>query len=140
MSALPELVADVFRRAHALTPADWDVVGEMYAPDMEFSDPIQTFRGRERFLEMNRHLMRKLEVFRFDDVRAAGDEPYFFVSWAMTMKLPWMPAMRTRGVTEIESVDGVIVRHVDHWDLLGTMMGGFPIAGALYRRIVRVLG
>lgn len=140
MSALPERVAEAFRRAHTLSAADWDALGEFYAPDVVFSDPIQTLHGRDRFLEMNRDLMRRLEVFRFDDVRSAGDEPHFFVSWTMTMKLRRMPEMRARGVTEIDTADGLIVRHVDHWDLLGTVMGGIPVAGALYRRLVRLLG
>lgn len=138
------LDADRLRELFAAGPFDESVNAALaphYAEDVVFTDPIQTVRGRDAFLAMNRRLIRRARSIRFDarHVAQRGDE--VFITWTMTMepRLP-APTLVVEGVTHVTLRDGLVWRHTDYWDLLGSVMGSVPLVGAAYRAVVRLAG
>jgi hypothetical protein len=138
------LDADLLRELFTSGPFDESVntaLAPYYAEDVVFSDPIQTVRGREAFLAMNRRLIRRARSIRFvaRHVAQQGDE--IFITWTMTFKprLP-APALVIEGVTHVTLRGGRVWRHTDYWDLLGSVMGSLPLLGTVYRAIVQRLG
>jgi len=112
-----------------------------YADDVVFTDPIQTVRGRDAFVEMNRRLIRRAREIRFEARAMAQEGDEVFITWTMVMraKLP-SPPLRIDGVTHCTLRDGRVATHRDYWDLLGSMMGVIPLAGPVYRAAVALLG
>lgn len=140
----PPLDAERFRELFADGPFDASVndrLGPYYAEDVVFTDPIQTVRGRDQFFAMNLRLIGRARSIRFDVRHLAqrGDE--IMAVWTMTMSpKPFGPTVTIDGVTHVTLRDGLVWRHTDYWDLLGSVMSAIPLVGAVYRAIVRQLG
>jgi ketosteroid isomerase-like protein len=138
------LDADALRELFAGAPFDESVneaLAPYYAEDVVFTDPIQTVRGRTAFLAMNRRLVRRARSIRFDarSIAQRGDD--IFITWTMTMTpRPIGPTLVIDGVTHVTLRDGLVWRHTDYWDLLGSMMDAVPFAGSVYRAVVRLAG
>ena len=140
----PPLTAARFRELFASGPFDEATVLRLvpyYTDDVVFTDPIQTVRGLDAFIAMNRRLLSRAKEIRFEvrDMAESGDQ--IFVTWVMTMraKLP-APVIRVEGVTHVTLRDGKVAVHKDYWDLLGSVMDTIPIVGTIYRAIVGLFG
>jgi ketosteroid isomerase-like protein len=142
---MPEpITPEIFRALFSAQPFDAaaiDRVAPYYADDVVFIDPIQTVRGREEFLEMNKRLIRRAKSLRFDVHTLTGDDASLFATWTMhlAMRGP-APTMTIDGVTHCTLRDGRITQHRDYWDLLGAAMNTIPLAGPVYRALVAKLG
>lgn len=138
------LDAETFRALFTATPLDAaaiDRVAPYYTEDVVFIDPIQTVRGRDAFLEMNKRLIARSKEIRFDvhEVTLAGD--HLFATWTMHLRMKGpAPAMRVEGVTHCVLREGRVARHRDYWDLLGSTMASIPLAGVAYKALVAKLG
>ena len=111
----------------------------LYHDDVVFSDPIQTVRGRDRFMAMNRRLVRRSRELRFD-VRNAGETAdSVFLFWTMTLAPRVGPRLVVDGASELRLRDGLVAEHRDYWDLLGTAAGAIPGLRSVYRRAVALL-
>lgn len=140
MSTLPERLVTVFSTFRPDDPASYDALEALYAPDMVFIDPLQRVQGRAGFRAMNERLFRRFAYVRFESVSAVGDEPHFMVSWTMVFRAKLGGEMRAPGVSELRTEGGKVVYHRDHWDILGTVMSGFPHVEPLYKRLTALLG
>jgi limonene-1,2-epoxide hydrolase len=140
----PPLTAERLRDLFAggpFTDAVIDALVPYYADDVVFTDPIQTVRGRDEFVAMNRRLLSRAKHLQFDvrDMAQEGDQ--VFLTWTMTMQpKPVGPELRIEGVTHCVLRDGKVVIHRDYWDLLGSVMDTIPLAGTVYKAAVRLLG
>ncbi|MGC4115446.1 MAG: nuclear transport factor 2 family protein [Myxococcales bacterium] len=105
----------------------------MYAESVVFQDPLQRVVGKGEVLAMNRRLAQRYKTLRFDVSRAvqAGDE--IFLTWTMELCAP----VKYEGTTHLELQDGLIVRHRDYWDLLGSFVDSIPVARVLYHSILK---
>lgn len=144
MSRFEPLTAERFRSLFAAVPFDEaavDRVAPFYADDVVFIDPLQTVRGREDFLAMNKRLLRRAREVRFEVGTVTAEGDHIFATWTMhlTMKAP-APAMRVEGITHCTLRDGRVTLHRDYWDLLGSTMDAIPLAGRVYRAIVAKFG
>jgi len=138
------LDADTLRDLFASGPFDESTnaaLAPYYAEDVVFTDPIQTVRGRGPFLAMNSRLIRRARRIRFEARAVAQQGDEVFITWTMTMepRLP-APTLTIEGVTHATLRDGLVWRHTDYWDLAGSVMGGVPLVGSLYRAAVRMVG
>jgi ketosteroid isomerase-like protein len=140
MSTLPERLAEVLTSFRPDEAASYDALDALYAPDMVFVDPLQRVEGLAGFRAMNERIFRKMRYVRFEDVTPVGDEPHFMLSWTMVFRAKVGGEMRTPGVSELRTEGGKIVHHRDHWDLIGTVMSGFPHLEPIYKRIAAMLG
>jgi limonene-1,2-epoxide hydrolase len=138
------LDAELFRALFTAQPFDdaaIDRAAEHYADDVVFTDPIQTVRGREAFVAMNKRLIARARELRFDVHTVTEGDGQIFATWTMHLKMKGpAPAMRIDGVTHCALRGGKVVSHRDYWDLLGAAMDSVPLAGAVYKALVAKLG
>ncbi len=144
MSTLEPLTAERIRAIFTEGPFDessLDRAAPYYADDVVFTDPIQTLRGRDTFLSMNKRLIKRVKQIRFDMHALASTEECIFMTWTMHVALA-TPAteMHIDGVTHLALRDGRVVRQRDYWDLVGSMMDAIPVAGGVYKALVAKLG
>jgi hypothetical protein len=111
-------------------------VAALYHPDVEFYDPIQTVRGRDAFMAMNRRLIERSRRIAFvtRDVVEGGDQ--VFLTWLMIFAPKLGPEVQFEGVTHIKLREGVIGYQRDYWDLVSSLLRGIPIVGGLYGKVM----
>lgn len=144
MEATPKLTPEYIRSIFSTQPFDEAAVERVipvYADDVVFKDPIQTLRGRDAFVEMNKRLLKRVRELRFDVHAVTADDDNIFIAWTMYVALK-TPAkeMAIDGVTHCTVRDGKVATQRDHWDLVGSMMDAIPVAGTAYRAVVAKLG
>ncbi|MBD2774636.1 DUF2358 domain-containing protein [Iningainema tapete] len=91
----------------------------IYAQEVYFQDPLNKFRGVERYKQM----IKFIETFFLDpkmdlhDIQRQGDtiKTKWTLSW--NTPLPWKPRISIPGWSELrlDSV-GLIVSHIDYWN------------------------
>ena len=122
-------------------PSAVERIGELYAPDVLFQDPIQTVQGLGPFLDTNRRMMaraRSLDVEVRDVFEADGQ---LFVSWRMRYVPKIGLPIPIEGCSHCRvGSDGKIVYHRDYWDLLSSVLDGIPVVAPVYHMLVKKLG
>ncbi len=111
-----------------------------YDEDLVFRDPIQTLRGRDAFARMNRSLADRSRAFRFELHDAAGAGAVAFLRWTMHFTPKLGREMSVEGVSYLRTSDaGLIVEHVDYWDLPSFFASAVPGGAAVLRTVLRPL-
>lgn len=96
-----------------------DQTYSIYAEDVYFQDPLNKFRGVERYKQMIGFIgtwfidpkMDLHNISRKDDVI----ETRWTLSW--NTPLPWKPRIAIPGWSELRlNADGLIVSHIDYWN------------------------
>ena len=95
-----------------------DQTYSIYAEDVYFQDPLNSFRGIERYKQMiafigNLFIEPKLDL---QDIRQSGDkiETRWILSW--TTPFPWKPRIAIPGWSELKlNPAGLITSHIDYW-------------------------
>lgn len=111
MDILEVLQADYQRFPH-------DQTYGIYAEDVYFKDPMNEFRGRDRYQRTIQFIATwfkqpQLELHKIDrqDNQIRSD---WTLSW--TTPLPWQPRIAIAGWSELEVNDQeLIISHVDYW-------------------------
>lgn len=92
---------------------------ELYASDVFFQDPMNRFRGVNKY----RAMIKVIDTIFMDvrmDVHAIGQvgdqiQTRWTLSW--TAPFPWKPRMAVPGRSELKvNSEGLISSHVDYWD------------------------
>jgi hypothetical protein len=139
LEPLAQRLAAVFRELATSPDRAVLEIEALYHPELRFQDPIQSFTGRDAFVAMNLKLTRAMRELSFEVHATAAGSGVIFLAWTMRARPPRGPRLVIPGVTHATVVDGLVVEHVDHWDLLGTFADALPGAGRVYRRIVHTL-
>ena len=108
----------------------------LYHPDVIFTDPLQTLTGRDAFMAMNRKLIARARVCRFDVETWAVRGNDVFLAWLMTYAPRRGPELGFEGTSLLTVRDGLVVLHRDYWDLAGNLLDAVPGVGPLYRKLV----
>ncbi|MDY6938882.1 MAG: DUF2358 domain-containing protein [Cyanobacteriota bacterium] len=92
---------------------------EIYAEDVYFKDPMNEFRGVDRYKETIGFIATWFKNIQLDlhDIRRSGDaiETRWTLSW--NTPLPWNPRISIPGRTELTLNEReAIVSHIDYWD------------------------
>ncbi|WP_138504114.1 DUF2358 domain-containing protein [Nostoc sp. PA-18-2419] len=91
----------------------------LYAPDVYFQDPLNKFRGVNRYKKM----IGFIETFFLNpkmdlhNIQRLGDtiKTEWTLSW--NTPVPWKPHISIPGWSELTlNPDGLIVSHVDYWN------------------------
>ena len=101
---------------------------ELYDEDCEFADPFVSFRGRQRFVDNLANLAggfiteSSTRVIETQVDRGDGGGPASYSTKLLVklrLGLPWSPVLAWPwGVRhEFDSATGLIVRHVESWDV-----------------------
>lgn len=110
-------ILEILKQDYQRFPTDQTY--SIYAKDVLFKDPLNQFRGIERYQQMiafinNWFKEPKLELHK---IQRSGDtiETRWTLSW--TTPLPWKPRIAIPGWSELRlNAEGLIVSHVDYWD------------------------
>ncbi len=123
-------LAERFRDALiALTPATPEAVDAMrplYDPALVFQDPIQKIDGLERFLEMNRKLLKRMRRLEWQVVTTIADDDRILLEWVMRGAPKMGPKIEVAGVSRALVKDGRIFDHRDYWDVGEMFASSFP--------------
>lgn len=110
-------IIEILKQDYQRFPADQTY--SIYAENVYFQDPMNRFRGIERYRQMIGFIGTwfidiKLEL---RDIRRTGDriETRWTLSW--TAPVPWKPRMAIPGWSELKlNAQGLIESHIDYWD------------------------
>ncbi|MEO0378098.1 MAG: DUF2358 domain-containing protein [Cyanobacteria bacterium P01_A01_bin.17] len=92
---------------------------DLYAEDVYFEDPLNKFRGVQRYRKMIQFIQTwfidtQMEVH---DIQQQGDE--ITTRWTLRWQapFPWKPRMEIPGRSELQLNEaGLICSHIDYWD------------------------
>ncbi|NEQ84438.1 MAG: DUF2358 domain-containing protein [Moorea sp. SIO2I5] len=110
-------IAQIIQQDYQRFPADQTY--SIYASDVYFKDPLNQFRGLERYKQMIAFINRWFLEPHLDlqHISESGDtiKTRWILSW--TTPLPWKPRMTIPGWSELKlNAEGLIVSHIDYWD------------------------
>lgn len=110
-------IIEILKRDYEKFPADQTY--SIYAPDVYFEDPMNKFRGIERYKQMIGFINTWFIDLKLDlhDIRQEDDaiETRWTLSW--NTPLPWKPRIFISGWSELKlNPDGLIVSHIDYWN------------------------
>ena len=93
---------------------------DIYAEDVYFQDPMNEFRGVEKYRAMIGFIERwfKQPQLELKSIEQLGSQitTRWTLSW--TTPLPWKPRVSIPGWTEMQlNKQGKIGSHIDHWDI-----------------------
>jgi hypothetical protein len=90
----------------------------IYAKDVFFKDPLNEFRGVNRYKQMIGFIKRWFIDVRMDLYEIKQDNEKILTRWMLSWNapLPWKPRMEISGWSELKVVEGLIVSHIDYWD------------------------
>lgn len=95
-----------------------DQTYSIYAEDVYFQDPLNRFRGVERYKKMIGFINTWFIAPKMDlhDIRCTGDiiKTEWTLSW--NTPLPWKPRIAIPGWSELRlNAEGLVVSHIDYW-------------------------
>ncbi|NJK62892.1 MAG: DUF2358 domain-containing protein [Synechococcaceae cyanobacterium SM2_3_1] len=107
---------NTLRQDYARFPADQTY--SLYAEDVYFRDPLNSFRGRTNYQNMINWMETWFVDIHMDlhEIQQQGDE--VSTEWTLSWRapLPWRPRLQVRGWTEMKlNAQGLIQSHVDYW-------------------------
>jgi len=90
----------------------------IYAQDVYFQDPLNKFRGVERYKQMIKFIKTVFLNTKMDlhEINRVGDtiKTEWTLSW--NTPLPWKPRISISGWSELRlNPQGLIVSHIDYW-------------------------
>ena len=95
-----------------------DQTYSLYAEDVYFKDPMNEFRGRDRYQTMLSFIDTwfRNPLLELHDIQRNGDEIRSDWTLYWTTPLPWQPRIQIPGWSELTlNSDGLIGSHVDYW-------------------------
>lgn len=139
----PEATLQRYARVfEELAPERLDDLAALVDEDVRFVDPFNDLSGREAFLEVFRHMFRRLQqpAFAVSDVALGREAGY--LRWSMTFRgKPGGRLWQIDGLSELRfAEDGRVVAHIDHWDSGAQFYGKLPGLGWLIERVRRRVG
>ncbi|MEO1374378.1 MAG: DUF2358 domain-containing protein [Cyanobacteria bacterium J06635_10] len=90
----------------------------IYADDVYFKDPMNEFKGVERYKQMIQFISTWFLNIKMDvhDIRREGDT--ITTEWTLNWNtpLPWKPRISIPGWSKLGiNSDGLIISHIDYW-------------------------
>ncbi len=109
-----------------------DQTYSIYASDVYFKDPMNEFRGCDRYRQMIGFINTWFINPQLDlhDIQQANDQIRTDWTLSWTTPLPWKPRTQIPGWSELTlNAEGLICAHIDYWhcsklDVLRQQFGG----------------
>jgi hypothetical protein len=111
-------IIEILKQDYQRFPVDQTY--SIYANDVFFKDPLNEFRGLDRYKQMLGFIHTWFINPQLDlhDISQSGDtiKTRWTLSW--TTPLPWKPRISIPGWSELRlNADGLISSHIDYWDI-----------------------
>ncbi|WP_204102313.1 MULTISPECIES: DUF2358 domain-containing protein [Spirulina sp. CCY15215] len=92
----------------------------IYATDVYFKDPINEFRGRDRYhktISFMAHWFKNMNLELHEMTRSHDTiQTQWILSW--TTPLPWQPRITIPGRSELQlNPENLIISHIDYWHI-----------------------
>lgn len=90
----------------------------IYADDVYFKDPLNEFRGRDRYQKMIGFIQTWFKDIKMDlhEIRRGGDTIYTEWTLKWMAPLPWRPRIAIPGRSELQlNEDNQVISHIDYW-------------------------
>jgi hypothetical protein len=90
----------------------------IYADNVYFKDPLNEFRGLDRYKQMIRFIRTWFRDIKMDlhDIRRVEDTIYTEWTLNWTTPVPWQPRIAIPGRSELKlNEKNLIVSHIDYW-------------------------
>lgn len=91
---------------------------EIYADDVCFSDPLNSFKGVNRYQKMIKFMDSFFSDINLELHGIEQEKQVIKTEWTLTMSspLPWKPVLKISGSSELVlNNDLLIVSHCDYW-------------------------
>ncbi len=106
---------EILRADYARFPADQTYA--IYDPEVYFKDPLNEFRGRDRYERTIQFIATWFRdvVMELHQIQQTGDriETEWTLHW--TSPLPWQPRITIPGRSELHLAGDRIIAHIDIW-------------------------
>jgi len=92
----------------------------IYAEDVYFKDPLNQFKGVDRYKQNIDLIARWFEDIELEVRDLKKVEETIYSEWTLYMNspLPWKPRLAIPGKSELKlNSDNLIVSHIDYWDI-----------------------
>ncbi|AFZ35714.1 Protein of unknown function DUF2358 [Stanieria cyanosphaera PCC 7437] len=92
----------------------------IYADDVYFKDPLNEFRGIQRYQTMIGFLGNFFREINLDLHDISLQENCLKTEWTLhlTSPLPWQPRLSIPGWSELKlNQNGLIIAHIDYWHI-----------------------
>ncbi|EDX75015.1 hypothetical protein MC7420_889 [Coleofasciculus chthonoplastes PCC 7420] len=111
-------IIEILKQDYQRFPVDQTY--SIYANTVFFKDPLNEFRGLNRYKQMIGFIQTWFINPQLDlhDISQSGDtiKTRWTLSW--TTPLPWKPRISIPGWSELRlNADGLISSHIDYWDI-----------------------
>ncbi|BAU11230.1 hypothetical protein LEP3755_17230 [Leptolyngbya sp. NIES-3755] len=110
-------LVEALREDYARFPKDQSY--DLYAADVFFQDPMNRFRGVDRYRGMIKFIDTAFLDVRMDVHSIEQIEDQIQTRWTLSWNapLPWKPRMAISGRSELKvNSEGLISSHIDYWD------------------------
>ncbi len=90
----------------------------IYAQDVYFKDPLNEFRGLDRYKQMIQLISTWFLQPRLDLHQIQRQGAQIRTDWTLswTTPLPWKPRIAISGWSELQlNAEGLIIAHIDYW-------------------------
>lgn len=134
------------RFAHAFATLDKNNlhrVGEIYAPEVHFSDPLHNVHGLQAMKDYFGELYANIQDLRFEfhqcESMTAGQG---LLRWTMTYRHPRLAGGRPVSVDGCSCIffrDELVYRHIDYFDAGALIYEHVPLLGSIIRWLKRRL-
>ncbi len=117
-----------------LQQADWSKLGEIYANDIVFRDPVHELRGLVVLEDYFTTLCADLNGCRFEYLDQVASDNAAYLKWVMHFKHPRLgnQAIDVRGVSHIRWSEKIEF-HEDFYDLGAMLYERLPVLGNVTR-------
>jgi len=91
----------------------------IYTPDVYFQDPLNKFRGVDKFQQASAFIEKWFIAVKLDMHEINQSENLITTRWTLhwTAPLPWQPRIAIPGWSELElNPQGLISSHIDYWE------------------------
>ena len=136
----PHSMATVAGFFNELSPAKLESLGDVYAPGVEFHDPLHHIRGLAQLRVVYERIFTQLTEVRVTVSDIHGDDSTGFMLWTMHYKLRGKDRS-IHGTSHLRfAPDGRVAAQHDFWDASFPVYGEAPLLGWAMRRIRRQSG
>ena len=128
-------------RFGSLTPDSLENLSELLDKDIVFTDPFNRIDGSDEFIAVFEHMFEVMREPRFHILDLAASKGAGYIKWRMTGRLKKRPELGVNIVGMSEVVfndDGMLIRHIDHWDSASQLLSQIPVAGWFVRKLMQI--
>lgn len=130
--------AELFR---SLTSDRLKNLSALLNKDVVFTDPFNRIDGPDKFIKIFEHMFEVMTEPRFHIEDVAASKGAGYIKWRMTGHLKKKPDFNVNIVGMSEVVfdeDGMLIRHIDHWDSSSQLLVHLPVAGWFVKKLMRL--